>query len=205
MRKHGMADREAEEARLRKRQKRANPELATSASRASSIAPGATPTEGGDKTLSKKEIKEMKKAAGGGKGRKGEVSDAASTATANQTVQHLLGAFGNKKKGNKYAWMTGGGGGTASGASTPGRLNTTGLPGTPTGGAVSVKTPEKTRLTQEGRNRLGMWREDGDKGKKVQMRDWVTALEKDGTDKKAIQAAYMKLDESIAAKETSMV
>lgn len=138
----------------------------------------------------------MKKASGGAKGRKGEVSDAASTATANQTIQHLMGSFGGRTKGKKYSWMTGG----ASGASTPTRLNTQGLPGTPS--ATTARGPEKTRLTQEGKNRLGMWRDDGDKGKKIQMRDWLTVMEIDGIDLKAIQDAYMKLDDSIAARDS---
>jgi len=71
-------------------------------------------------------------------------------------------------------------------------------PGVPSaGGAPRNVVPEKTNLTQDGKiPRLGTWREDKEKGKNIQLRDWVTILEKDGRDVKAIQDAYIKLDAS---------
>lgn len=188
MRDSGRADRQIEEARLRKRQKRLNPEPATSASRSGSVAPG-TPgsmaPEPVEKAPSKKELKKSAAAA--------RLTEASSTIAANQTLQHLMGGFGlgGRKKGKSYSWMTAG---AASGASTPTRLNTQDLPSTP-----AVKTAENISLTQEGRNRLGTWREDGDRGKQIQLRDWVTVLEIDGLDAKAIQDALTKLDESSPA------
>ena len=123
-----------------------------------------------------------------------KVNEAASHAAANVTTAQFLGGgggiFGKKKK---YSWMTGGAGGSASGTSTPGRITTQGLPGTP-GGAVGNAAPEK--LTAEGARRLGTWREDREKGVGIQMRDWVTVLEEDGYEKKALQKAYMSLDQS---------
>jgi len=89
--------------------------------------------------------------------------------------------------------MTGGAGGSASGTSTPGRITTQGLPGTP-GGAGGNAVPEK--LTGEGARRLGTWREDREKGVGIQIRDWITVLEEDGHEKKALQKAYMFLDQS---------
>ena len=89
--------------------------------------------------------------------------------------------------------MTGGAGGSASGTSTPGRIMTQGLPGTP-GIPVGNAAPEK--LTVEGARRLGTWREYREKGVGVQIRDWITVLEEDGREKKALQKAYMFLDQS---------
>lgn len=189
IRDDGKGDREAEEARLRKRQKRAIPELTVSSSRTGSVAPG-TPGSVApepDKVLSKKEQKELKKAAGGGKAGRGALPDT-STATANQTLQTLMGGFGGRKKGKQYAWMTAG----ASGASTPTRLNTTDLPGTP--GAPGNKSSSAVKLTLDGKQRLGTWRESSDKGKQIQLRDWLTVMEIDGLELKAIQDAYIKLD-----------
>lgn len=188
MRENGKGDRDAEEARLRKRQKRVNPESATSASRAGSVAPG-TPgivAPDPDKALTKKEQRELKKA-GGGRGGRGGVGDT-STATANQTLQHLMGGFGGRKKGKQYSWMTAG----ASGASTPTRLNSMDPPGTP--GSAAATRATHPSLTTDGKQRLGTWREDGDKGKQIQLRDWITVMEIDGLELKAIQDAYIKLD-----------
>jgi hypothetical protein len=191
MREAGKGDRELEEARLRKRQKRLNPESAVSASRSNSIAPG-TPgsvaPEPESKAPSKKELKRGAAAA--------RLAEASSTASANQTLAQFMGGFGGRKKGKQYAWMTAGA--ASSGASTPTRLNTQDLPGTPTA-TPGPKLPEKASLTQDGRYRLGMWREDGEKGKNIQLRDWVTVLEMDGIDIRAIQDAYAKLDAPSAA------
>ncbi len=54
--------------------------------------------------------------------------------------------------------------------------------------------PEK--LTVEGVRRLGTWREDKEKGLGIQIRDWVSVLEEDGHEKKALQKVYMMLDSS---------
>jgi hypothetical protein len=129
-----------------------------------------------------------------------KATDLASAANANATMNQFLGG---SKKGKKYSWMTGGG----SGASTPKRglpgAGADSRPGTPgVGGAAATVggsaggALEKAALTVEGRNRPGLWREDGPKGKGVQLRDWVAALEEDGKDPRAMQLAYDKLDNS---------
>jgi hypothetical protein len=188
LREYVSGDREVEEARLRKRQRRANPELAPSTSRAGSVAPGTPGAVAPDQEkMTKKEERALKKA-GAGKGGRGGLGDT-STATANQTLQHLMGGFGGRKKGKQYSWMTAG----ASGASTPTRLNTTDLPGTP-GAALNTAT-RPPRLTLDPKQRpLGTWRENGDKGKQIQLRDWITVMEIDGLELKAIQDAYIKID-----------
>jgi hypothetical protein len=50
------------------------------------------------------------------------------------------------------------------------------------------------RLTQDGKTKWGTWREYTSQGKNIQLRDWVTALEMDGIDAKAIQNAYVAMD-----------
>ena len=84
---------------------------------------------------------------------------------------------------------------SASGTSTPTRANTHDAPNT-LAGVPGPKTTEKPHLTQEGRYRLGSLREDKEKGRNIELRDWVTALEFDGIDVRAIQSAYVRLDES---------
>ncbi len=66
-------------------------------------------------------------------------------------------------------------------------------PGSPAG-TPAPRLPD--RLTTEGRTRIGTWREDGEKGKSIQLRDWVMVLEKDAKDVKALEVAYDKLDSS---------
>lgn len=181
--------RDVEEERLRKRQKRHNPEAAPSGSRAASAAPGtpgtpgtgaAPETETAAKAPSKKELKKGAAAA--------RLAEASSTASTNQTLNTLMGGFGRKKK--EYSWMKKSG----AGAGTP--KASAGEPSSAAAGGVA-KAPEKTSLTSDPRYpRLGTWREDKEKGRNIQLRDWVTALEMDGIEARAIQDAYLKLDSS---------
>lgn len=179
----GEGERKVEDLRLKKRQKRMNPDTAAAGSRAGSVAPG-TPGAEEAKAPSKKELKKgaaMAKAA-----------EAASTANANQTLSTIMGmgGFGGRKKGKQYSWMTGG-----SGANSP-RIGTPGTPGASlpgAGGGAGNKTPVELRPTQEPKTRWGTWRENI-QGKNIQMRDWVTVLEMDGKDQMALQVAYSKMD-----------
>ncbi|KAK4662491.1 hypothetical protein QC763_603880 [Podospora pseudopauciseta] len=186
VRQNATSERDLEEARLRKRQKRLNPDAAQTGSRAGSIVPGTPGSVAPDgeaaKAPSKKELKKGAAAA--------RLSEASSTANANQTLSALMGSFGKKKK-KEYSWMTSG-----SGPSTP-RATGGQEPGTPGSAAGSKAQSEKATLTQDGKApRLGTWREDKEKGKSIQLRDWVTVLEMDGRDIKAVQEAYVKLDSS---------
>lgn len=181
LREIGRVERDLEEARLRKRQRReerkADP---TGGSRASSVAPG---TPGAvapepEKAPTKKELKSKTAAA--------KAAEMSNTSSANRTSMAFLG---RKKK--QYSWMSQ----PASGASTPtrGGATTPGLPGTP-GTPAGARAPEPQSLTGEGRTRLGVWREDGEKGKNIHLRDWVAVLETDGREVRALQEAYNKLD-----------
>lgn len=103
----------------------------------------------------------------------------------------FVGKMGSVFGKKKYNWMTGGG---RSGASTPARSGTPG-PGGNTAAAPAVQ-PEAMPLTTDSRNRLGNWREDKEKGKGVQLRDWIAALEADGLEHGTLQGAYDRLDTS---------
>ncbi|KAL2125968.1 hypothetical protein VTI74DRAFT_2056 [Chaetomium olivicolor] len=184
VRDNAKADRDVEEARLRKRQKRLNPEPTQAGSRAGSVAPGTpggtAPEDTPAKAPSKKELKKGAAAA--------RLAEASSTANTNQTLNALMTGFGRKKK--EYSWLQKSG-------STPG------TPRASVGGAGSstaagdARPPEKQNLTPDPRYpRLGTWREDKEKGKNIQLRDWVNALEMDGIEVRAIQDAYLKLDTS---------
>ena len=181
----GKVERDLEESRLRKRQKRAEkaaePE---SASRSGSVAPG-TPgivAPEPEKAPTKKELKAKSQAAS-------KLAEQDTTKSANRTSLAFLGGFG-KKKGKQYSWMQAG-----SGAGSPARVQTPGAPATP-GAGGTPRPAAPSRLTMDGRQRFGVFREDGEKGKNIQLRDWVVALETDGHDVKALQAAYDKLDAS---------
>jgi len=186
LRETGKTDRDWEEARLQKRQKREEAKTNAASgpvSRSGSVAPG-TPgsvAPDPDKALTKKEQKSKAAAA--------KAADAANTTTANRTSMAFLGMGSmGRKKGKSYSWMTGGGG-----ASTPSRLGTSSTPGTP-GATPAARAQEPQALTAMGRTKFGEWREDGSKGKDIQLRDWVVVLERDGRDTRALQAAYDKLD-----------
>ncbi|KAJ6439655.1 proteinrelated to tpa inducible protein [Purpureocillium lavendulum] len=193
MRERARQDREWEEARLRKRQRRkdggqdgtATPTRAGSAAPAT---PGSVAPEP-EKAMTKKEMK---------KNQALKAAEANSHANQNLTSSMFAGLggkgglFGKKKTGKTYDWMNVGR--ASSGASTPTRATpgpkgASGVPGTPAG----ANHP----LTTEGRNRLGTWREDKEKGKNIQLRDWVVVLERDGREGKALSTAHSQLDLSL--------
>lgn len=180
-------DREIEEARLRKRQKRLNPESAQSGSRAGSAAPGTPGATGSTPEETKAPTKKEQKKASAAR-----LAEANSTLSTNQTLSQLMG-----KRKKEYAWMTKAG----STPSTP-RGGAGGADGG-VGGGVGGKgggLPEKAHhLTPDPRYpRLGTWREDKERGRNIQLRDWVHVLEmdRDRVEGRAVQEAYLKLDAS---------
>ncbi|KAH7156773.1 hypothetical protein EDB81DRAFT_854819 [Dactylonectria macrodidyma] len=193
MRELARQEREWEEARLRKRQKRKDgiPDSGTTTSRAGSVAPG-TPGSVApepEKALTKKEMK---------KNQALKAAEANSHANQNMTSSMFAGLggkgglFGKKKTGKTYDWMNVGRGG--SGTSTPTK-NAPG-PGKGSAGPGSTPGPANLAMTTEGRNRLGTWREDKEKGRNIQLRDWVSVLERDGREHRTLQRAYIHLDAS---------
>ncbi|QUC23793.1 uncharacterized protein UV8b_08034 [Ustilaginoidea virens] len=202
MRDLARQEREWEEARLRRRQKRKEGvEAGSTPSRSGSVAPG-TPGSVApepDKPMSKKEMKKQQTM---------KAAEANSHANQNMTSSMFAGLggkgglFGKKKTGKTYDWMNVGRGG--SGASTPTRTTpgpggkgpNGGGGGGGGGGGSGTAAAGSLAMTTEGRNRLGTWREDREKGKGIQLRDWVAVLERDGREPKALQQAYMHLDGS---------
>lgn len=182
MRAMGKANRSAEEARFKKRQKRldqANKEKpGTDGSRAGSLAPGAETGE--TKAPTKKEAKKSAK-----------LAEASST-----TVNNTLSLFAGGKKKKKYSWMAGGGGGAPSGPGTP-QPQAAGAPGTPGGTNMSQKSVNGSlTIAPNSRSLPGAWREDGPSGKNIQLRDWILVLEDRGLDIVALQKLYDRLDKS---------
>ncbi|KAI1364542.1 hypothetical protein F5Y08DRAFT_306627, partial [Xylaria arbuscula] len=182
----GKKSQSAEEGRLRKRQKRLeksaekDKEGGEVGSRSGSVAPGTpgsiAPAGGDGKSSTKKE------------GKKAAAAKAAESASGT-TVNATLSLFtGGKKK--KYSWMNASGG---SGANTPRPQGTSGA-SSGTGG--STAKAGRGPLTRAGVTYLGQFREDSEKGKNIQLRDWVIVLEDRGLDSRSLQIAYDKVDKS---------
>jgi hypothetical protein len=181
----GKQSQSSEEARLRKRQKRLeklaekDKDGAEAGSRSGSVAPGTpgsiAPEAGDTKAMSKKE----------GKKAAAKAAESSSGTTVNATLSLFTG--GKKKK---YSWMNSGAG---SGASTPRAQNT---PGTPGGIGVTVGKAGHGPLTKASVSHLGQFREDSEKGKNIQLRDWIVVLEDRGLDLRSLQTAYTKIDKS---------
>lgn len=188
MRDLAKQEREWEEARLRRRQNRkgtidgamtpAKP-LTTAPSTPGSVAPE------GEKPLTKREMNKRLAA---------KAAEVTSHNNQNITSGMFAGLgrsslFGKKNKSKTYDWMNAGRG---SGTSTPNKAPG----GERANGMGDSSLPTTPALTREGRNRLGGWREDKNRGKDIQLRDWVKVLENDGREGKALQQAYMALEES---------
>ncbi|CAJ2511241.1 Uu.00g068660.m01.CDS01 [Anthostomella pinea] len=182
----GKATQNAEERRLRKRQKRlekaAEKESQTgdAGSRTGSVAPGTPGAIAPEQAESKPTKKESKKAAA-------KASEEQSSTSVNNTLSQFIG--GKKKK---YSWMTGGSGGVT-GASTP---RAQAAPGTPRGMGGATGKAARGALTKGSVSHLGQFREDSEKGKNIQLRDWIVVLEDHGFDKKTLQEAYVRVDKS---------
>lgn len=166
--------------------------VATPASMPSTPAPDAsmptTPGADPDKKMSAKESRKHMAS------KKEEVmSHKAANATANMMMG--VGGFGGKRKKKTYSWMSAAaGGGPASLAPVGmagGFVAPPSGPGTP-GGTIGMENGGQPYWS--GGQRLGSWREDGDRGGGVQIRDWIGALEGDGRGVgRGIVKAYLKM------------
>lgn len=160
-----------EKARIAKRQKRQQGTASTPAE-TPAPAPLALPEK-----MTKKERDRLNKA--------GQTDDVLHR-KANETASMALGG---KKK---YSWMTGGGGGIGSGASTP-RLNTN------LGSASGTSTPAVPQIDrglQGARRQFGKDVDTDDVGRKIQVRDLIHVLELDGRDKKTLVSVLARLQRS---------
>jgi len=121
--------------------------------------------------------------------------DAASNVSANATSTLFLG-----KKQKKYSWMASG---ASAGSASP-AYNMSGGGGIRAAAAATAAAQEApAELTQRSQTRLGAWRDDKSSGDKIQMRDWVAALEKDGCSTKELQRAIMWLDGNTRPKKNT--
>ena len=124
---------------------------------------------------------------------------------ANDAASMALGGF--KKK--QYSWLSGG---RSSGASTPRRADTGSGLNSPGGSSVGggggsglaspnhanggpVASSEAAQLRARGQ-RYGEWREDGKRGRGIQIRDLILALETDGREKRTLARCLSKLRNS---------
>lgn len=191
LRSLAQADRRAEETRIAaraKRQKLANPNGETSDDKSAALV---APSE---IKMTKKERERQ--------ARTGQTEEVLHKA-ANDAASMALGGF--KKK--QYSWLSGG---RSSGASTPRRtdtgsgLNSPGGPSIGSGGGFgspgqvnngSGAASEAAQLRVRGR-RYGEWREDGKRGRGIQIRDFILALETDGREKRTLARCLAKLRSS---------
>ncbi|KAI1506252.1 hypothetical protein F5X99DRAFT_415498 [Biscogniauxia marginata] len=185
----GKSVQSAEEARLRKRQKRVDKaaekdkEGAEAGSRTGSVAPG-TP---GSVAPESSEVKAPTKKEG--KKAAAKAAEASSSTQVNTTLSLFAG--GKKKK---YSWMSAGAAGGGGGASSP--RPQAGGPSTPGGAGGTSARAARGPLTKGSVAHLGQFREDSEKGKNIQLRDWVVVLEDRGFDQKTLQEAYNRIDKS---------
>ncbi|CAK7273313.1 hypothetical protein SEPCBS57363_005591 [Sporothrix epigloea] len=199
LRQASKTDRSIEEQRLLKRQKREGKKSDTVAPATPTANRSTTPGTPGsvapdmEKPPTKKELRKNAAA---------KFAEQNDTLSANRTSMAFLG--GRKKQ---YSWLSGGAGASPkrglgiTGSGVAGGGAGGGASGVAGGGAAGggSDTPgrrpgESAMLTSEGRTKWGSWREDGIKGKDIQLRDLVVALEADGREAVALQTAYNRLD-----------
>jgi hypothetical protein len=109
---------------------------------------------------------------------------------ANITAAMALGG------GNRFAWMTAAQPKAAAGLQAGVGLGRGGPPASSRSGTVApAQLQEDAGLrSKEYYKKLGLWREDGASGQGVQIRDWITALERDGVEKKTLAKCYARLN-----------
>ncbi|CAG7920315.1 unnamed protein product [Penicillium olsonii] len=176
-----------EEKRAAKRAKRNSNAILNEAGRADSVDPGSAPSTpmserppGTDKkSMTKKEAKKMTDS---------KATEAQQHAQSVETARMALGnsgprtsMFGTKKS---YSWLKSGG--SANGFSSPTRPT----PSTPTAGPEKSSVGEPTQPQTQ--RRLGLWREDQERGAGIQVRDILFMLEGDGRATRHVQRGYLK-------------
>ncbi len=175
-----------EERRAAKRAKRNSNAILDEAGRAESVDPiGSAPsTPLGErapsldkKSVSKKDAKKMQDS---------KATEAQQHAQSVETARMALSGGGRSMFGAKksYSWLKPGG--KSSGFSSPSRPT----PSTPTAGPEKSGAGEST--PSQTQRRLGIWREDQEKGLGIQVRDVLFMLEADGRATRHVQRGYLK-------------
>jgi hypothetical protein len=177
-----LADREAEKRRLERRKKRSKDRQSSIVDEVSSPAVGSPATPSADPPkISKKELAKQKGA---------QMSEDYMHKQANQTAALALGG-GSKK----YSWMTAAAAPAASTLAAGAGLGRGSIPASRNGsGAVPTLSQEDAALrSKESWKQLGDFREDGPRGRGVQMRDFITVVERDGLEKKTVTKLLLYL------------
>ncbi|CAI7631050.1 unnamed protein product [Penicillium glandicola] len=175
-----------EERRAAKRAKRNSNAILDEAGRAESVDPiGSAPsTPMGERTpildkksMTKKEAKKMQDS---------KATEAQQHAQSVETARMALSGGGRSMFGAKksYSWLKPGG--KSGGFSSPSRPT----PSTPTAGPEKISLGEST--PSQTQRRLGIWREDQEKGAGIQVRDVLFMLEADGRATRHVQRGYLK-------------
>ncbi|KAI3120413.1 hypothetical protein CBS147330_8177 [Penicillium roqueforti] len=174
-----------EEKRAAKRAKRNSNAILDEAGRAESVDPGSAPSTPlserapsfDKKSISKKEAKKMQDS---------KATEAQQHAQSVATARMALSGGGRSMFGAKksYSWLKPGG--KSGGFSSPSRPT----PSTPTAGPEKSGVGEST--PSHAQRRLGIWREDQEKGMGIQVRDLLFMLEADGRATRHVQRGYLK-------------
>lgn len=176
-----LAQQDRDEEKLRA-QRRADRKLRKAKAATDASAPGPDDAPSADdgmpppdlpRPITKKELQKQQKQ---------DYSEEAATRSANMTAAMQIG-------GRQYSWMTGGKKNTAAKAPLAAPAASASK-----SAAASPATPHATLPADTSTEfKFGRWREDGPGGRGVQMRDWVNALERDGSEKKALNQARLRL------------
>ncbi|KAI9820064.1 MAG: hypothetical protein M1826_001054 [Phylliscum demangeonii] len=157
------------------------------------LAPEAEAVAPAGKKLTKKEQAKLQSA---------RLDEAHQHRSANYTAQMMLGS-GKSRFGKVYSWMNvgntdnrsagggglGGSGGIGAGAGAPAHGTGSrgiGHEGASGGGRSGPAAHGAAKLGQ----RMGEWREDGDKGARIQLRDWLLVLEREDGDRVSVARAF---------------
>jgi len=212
-----ISDQKAEQARVKRRQERAakqtssipdNPPTSTTDQPSTSVeendsSTSTPPADSLIKTMSKKEQIRLARSV--------HQTEEVLHKNSNMTAAMQIG-FGKKSK--RPSWLSGGNVGSANNVANP--AISTGMGGTnpfarqkkskveegdgvktePDAGQLGADGGGKDKVKNKDGDggKFGKWREDGDAGKGIQLRDLVAVLDRDGRCKKTLEKSWLKLD-----------
>ena len=153
-------------------------------------ADGMTLMGGGERKMTAKESKKQ---------RESKLDEANTHRAANVTANIMMRGIGGGRKKKTYSWMSAAGGGLAGMSMAPrgppgASLSSPDMTGSAGAGDSGLGMSTGSQGHWVGGQRIGAWREDGEKGLGIQMRDWVGALEGDSRGvKRGLIKAYLRM------------